>query len=95
MNKKITMMITMLLVLLGLVPAVWAQAGADGGVTVVMSQETAVLTAGDWVEFTTTLRNEGTMATPPLVAHLGLAPISSTRPVDPEDWMPQRTQNLP
>lgn len=93
MNKKTMLMITLLTLLLGLVPAVAAQAG--NGVTVGLSQETAVVIAGDWVEFTSTIHNDGATATAPLVAHLSVAPIDTLRHVDPEDWLPQATQRLP
>ena len=93
MNKKFMLMVALLAMLLGLVPVVGAQAG--DGITVAMSRETAVLVAGDWVEFTTTIRNNGSVATPPLIVHLSIAPVDILRHVDPEDWMPNMTQHLP
>ena len=64
-------------------------------VTVQISQESAALMAGDWVEFNTVLRNAGATVTPPLVAHLNIAALTPGKHVDPEDWSPQRTQYLP
>jgi len=40
------------------------------------------------------LRNTGTDATPPLVAHLNVASLQSGVYVDPEDWSSARTQYL-
>ncbi len=93
MKKQMMLLMTLLALLLGLVPAAAAQAG--DGIAVEMSQETAVLVAGDWVEFTTAIRNNGSAATPPLVVHLSLAPVDTLRHVDPEDWLPTMTQHLP
>ena len=67
----------------------------DSPLKVQISQESASLLAGDWVEFNTILRNNSTMATPPLVAHLNIAAVEKGPYVDPEDWSPQRTQYLP
>jgi len=68
---------------------------ADAPVSVQMSKASAVLTAAEWVEFDTVLRNHGAAATPPLVVHLAIAALDQGRYVDPEDWSPQRTQYLP
>lgn len=74
----------------------WAQGSPiDRAVTVEISRESAALTAGEWVEFETVLRNRGVTATPPLAAHLSVAALVAGKHVDPEDWSPQRTQYLP
>lgn len=67
----------------------------EATITMQISQESASLTAGEWVEFSTGLRNDGATATPPLAAHLSIAAVDEGRHVDPEDWSPQRTQYLP
>jgi hypothetical protein len=82
------------LLVLSLTPGVWAQE-ASGDVTVQIDKESAALMAGDWLEFNTVLRNEGAVATPPLVAHLNIAALTPGKHVDPEDWSPVRTQYLP
>lgn len=66
----------------------------DGIVSVQINKDSASLIAGDWVEFNTVLQNNGTTATPPLVAHLNIAAVEKGRYVDPEDWSPERTQYL-
>ncbi len=88
-----------ILMLLG---AVWgravvarAQGKVERDVAVAMSETGAVLVAGEWFDFTTPVRNEGATATPPLVAHLTITAVDTTRHVDPEDWSPLRTQFLP
>lgn len=93
MNRKFWQIMALGAILFGLVPVAAAQ--TNGRLLVTMSRETAVLMAGDWVEFTTTLRNDGAAATPPLVAHLSVTAVDTDRHVDPEDWSPQRTQFLP
>lgn len=67
----------------------------DATIIMQISQKSAALTAGEWVEFSTVLRNDGATATPPLAAHLSIAAVDEGRHVDPEDWSPQRTQYLP
>lgn len=57
-----------------------------------MDRDSASLVAGDWVEFSTVLQNDGTTATPALVAHLNIAALDKGRYVDPEDWSPERTR---
>jgi len=72
----------------GFTTAVWA-------VTLEISKNSAELTAGDWLEFNTVLRNNGSTATPELVAHLNIAALNKGRYVDPEDWSLERTQYVP
>lgn len=73
-------------------PAVWAQDVPGSDVSIQISQDTAAMVAGDWVEFNTVLHNEGESSTPPLVAHLNIAAVRRGRYVDPEDWSPERTK---
>lgn len=68
--------------------------GDGEGLSIQISQESASLLAGDWIEFNTILRNDGATATPPLVAHLNIAAVAQGPYVDPEDWSSQRTQYL-
>ena len=46
---------------------------------------------GDHFTFTTTITNNGTEATPQLVAHLNVASLQKGIYVDPEDWSEVRT----
>jgi hypothetical protein len=82
-----------MLLLLGSISEACAQARA-AGVSVQISRRSAAATAGDWVEFTTTLQNEGANVTPPLTVHLSIAPLAEEREVDPEDWSAHRTRFL-
>lgn len=83
------------LVVFGVASAARAQGSpTSGAVTVEISRESAALTAGEWVEFNTVLRNNGAIATPPMTAHLSIAALAAGKHVDPEDWSPQRTQFL-
>ena len=93
-NKHRLMLLLSLFVWLGFAVAVQAQT-TSGTLSVQISQESAVLMAGDWVEFTTVLHNDSDTATPTLVAHLNIAAVKEGPYVDPEDWSPQRTQYLP
>jgi hypothetical protein len=83
------------LLLLVSAPIAAVRSPTDATVSVQISRESAALTAADWVEFDTVLRNHGATATSPLVAHLSIAALDKGRYVDPEDWAPQRTQHLP
>jgi hypothetical protein len=90
------------LVVFGVASGARAQGSpTSGAVTVEISRESAALTAGEWVEFNTVLRNNntvlrnnGAIATPPMTAHLSIAALAAGKHVDPEDWSPQRTQFL-
>ena len=67
---------------------------SESTVSVQIDKDEAWLTAGDWVEFETTLQNTGTAPTPPLVAHLNIAAVQRGPYVDPEDWSSDRTRYL-
>jgi hypothetical protein len=81
--------------LFGFVSAARAQADDVGDIAVQISREETTIMAGDWVDFATMLRNDGSAATPPLAVHLSVAAVEKGHHVDPEDWSPQRTQFLP
>jgi ABC-2 type transport system permease protein len=50
---------------------------------------------GDSVEFSTTITNNSTEASPPLIVAMNVINLDATGDVvDPEDWSPQRTQYL-
>lgn len=85
------------LLLIDVDPVARAQAqDAPTEATVILqiTKTEGAVTAGDWLEFDAVLRNQGATATPPLTAHLSIAPLTQGKHVDPEDWAPQRTQYL-
>jgi len=54
-----------------------------------------VVKTGDKVEFSTTVTNGGTPASPPLIVAMNIINLDAQGDVvDPEDWSPQRTQYL-
>lgn len=50
--------------------------------------------AGDEVEFTTVVKNAGAEASPPLNVAMNIVKTGKGDPVDPEDWSPERTQEV-
>lgn len=80
-----------MLMLGGLAAPVLAQ-GPDETLSVEISQDSASMVAGEWIEFSTVLHNSSNETTPPLVAHLNVAAIEPGPYVDPEDWSPDRTR---
>jgi hypothetical protein len=44
--------------------------------------------------FTSEIMNNGSSATPPLIANLGFVALDQSTYVDPEDWSPQRTLSV-
>jgi hypothetical protein len=92
--RTILLLLAAGLMLAGLLPpaTVWGQAPQT--VSVQISQDSASLLVGESVAFSTALRNTGTDATPPLVAHLNVASLKSGVYVDPEDWSSARTRYL-
>lgn len=49
---------------------------------------------GDTIEFTTTVINRGNTTSAPLVVAMNLVNLGIGDPVDPEDWSPERTQEV-
>jgi len=93
MNIKQKLLLALLLI--GFTTSLWAQnTSSSANVTVQIDKQSAVLTAGDWVEFKTVLRNIGATATPALVVHQNIASLIQGRYVDPEDWSIKRTQYI-
>jgi hypothetical protein len=88
----------LVLMLVGLALSSWIPLTASGQspqtVSVQMSKDAVSLFVGESVEFETVLRNNGTDATPPLVAHLNIASLRAGVYVDPEDWSTSRTRYL-
>ncbi len=74
-----------------------AQGSADGGipgVSIDVSMTSISLREADYFTFNTRISNNGTEATPALVAHLNVVALQSGTYVDPEDWAGERTEFL-
>jgi len=69
-------------------------ASAQEALSISIDKSSASLVAGEWLDFQTTVANEGNIASPPLVAHFNVASLKPGKHVDPEDWSPERTQYL-
>ena len=62
--------------------------------TVSVSRSEVSTNTGDTFTFTSEIANNGSTATPPLIANLGFVAIDHSTYVDPEDWSPQRTRSV-
>ncbi len=70
-------------------------ASSDPALTITTDLETAIVDSGDDVKFTTTVSNSGATDTPELNVAMNLINLGKGGdPVDPEDWSPERTQEL-
>ena len=49
---------------------------------------------GDEIDFTTSITNVSDQASPPIVVAMNLVNLGIGDPVDPEDWSPERTQEI-
>jgi uncharacterized repeat protein (TIGR01451 family) len=57
--------------------------------------DSTVVKTGDKVEYNTTVTNNGTEASPPLIVAMNVINLDAKgEVVDPEDWSPQRTQYM-
>jgi len=64
-----------------------------GDLQITIDQEYKLVKTGDKVEFNTTVTNNGTEASPPLIVAMNVINLDAAGDVvDPEDWSPQRTQ---
>ncbi len=92
------LMIAGLMVTLALRPAMAAQAAPskDSEQALQISIDLAYKTvnAGDEVEFNTVVTNNGTEESPPLNVAMNIVKTGKGDPVDPEDWSPERTQEV-
>lgn len=60
-----------------------------------VDSEYKLLTTGDEMEFDTTVANNGTEDSPPLIVAMNIINLDEAgEVVDPEDWSPQRTQYI-
>jgi hypothetical protein len=81
----------------GTAPAFAQQNGeqrAVGDVTVSVSKSEVSAFTGDRFTFTSQISNNGSRATPPLIANLAFVAIDGETYVDPEDWSPERTYTV-
>lgn len=94
--KRLPIIVTILAILLvvGSLPVIASgQNDPPGGaLSVQIDKDSTSLVAGDWVEFSTVLQNDGPTPTSALVAHLNVAALQKGHYVDPEDWSPERTR---
>lgn len=63
-------------------------------VTVSVSKSEVSAFTGDRFTFTSEIDNNGSRATPPLIANLAFVAIDGETYVDPEDWSPERTYTV-
>jgi hypothetical protein len=62
--------------------------------TIDIDMETAVVKTGDEITFATTVTNSGDEASPEVMVAMNIINIGQGEPVDPEDWSPERTQEV-
>jgi ABC-2 type transport system permease protein len=63
-------------------------------ITIDIDKDAEVIKTGDEIEFTTTVTNTGSTASPELVVAMNIINLGKSDPVDPEDWSPERTQHV-
>src|SRR5205823_1738382 len=71
-----------------------AEAASDGELQVKVDLGYRTVNAGDEVEFNTLVTNAGGQPSPPLNIAMNIVKTGAGDPVDPEDWSPERTQQL-
>ena len=75
-----------------------AQEGGRGttsdGITVSVDVSDVSALTGDKFRFTSEITNDGSDATPPLIANLNFVSLDESTYIDPEDWSPRRTVNI-
>jgi MYXO-CTERM domain-containing protein len=72
-----------------------ASASSDSSLSVGFDKGRVDLVVGDKFTLTSTITNEGAAPSPPVVAHLNVASLTSDVYVDPEDWSSSRSRYLP
>jgi hypothetical protein len=79
------------------VPVASAQAAADPrgqNLQIAVDLAYATVNAGEEIDFTTLVRNAGKADSPPLNVAMNIVKTGKGDPVDPEDWSPERTQQV-
>lgn len=69
-------------------------AAADQILEISVDLDYKIVSAGDEIEFTTIVTNNGTEASPQLNIAMNIVKTGKGDPVDPEDWSPERTQEI-
>ncbi len=69
-------------------------ASTDQALAITMNLAYRTVNAGDEVEFTTVVTNNGGQDSPPLNVAMNIVKTGKGEPVDPEDWSPERTQQI-
>jgi hypothetical protein len=62
--------------------------------TIDIDMEAAVVKTGDEITFATTVTNTGDETSPEVMVAMNIINIGQGEPVDPEDWSPERTQEV-
>ena len=78
-------------------PATRAQAATPASgqnLQITVDLEYKTVSAGDEIEFDSVVTNAGSAATPPLNVAMNIVKTGKGDPVDPEDWSPERTQQI-
>ena len=84
-----------LLMVIGLLGILAAPSAADEqALEVGVDLEYTTVSVGDEVEFVSVVANNGTEESPDLFVVLNIVKAGEGDPVDPEDWSPERTQEL-
>jgi hypothetical protein len=66
---------------------------ASNLVVTVSESDVSKLT-GESFSFTSTITNDGSVATPALITNLNFTSLDDSTYIDPEDWSPQRTMSI-
>jgi hypothetical protein len=74
-------------------PAAAAMADADP-MQISVDLDHVVASTGDQLEFKTVVKNPGSQASAPFNVSMNIIKIGSGDPVDPEDWSPERSQEI-
>jgi ABC-2 type transport system permease protein len=71
-----------------------ASAAAGSGLQITVDMEYKTVSAGDEIEFDTVVTNAGAAETAPFNVAMNIVKTGKGDPVDPEDWSPERTQQV-
>ncbi len=68
--------------------------GAEQSLQIVVDLDYTTVNTGDEVEFNSVVTNSGTQDSPPMNVAMNIVKTGKGDPVDPEDWSPERTQEV-
>ncbi len=71
-----------------------AATGAEQPLQISVDLDHKTIAAGDQIEFKTVVTNNGAQASPAFHVSMNIIKIGSGDPVDPEDWAPERSQEI-